>query len=56
MDQVTTYRYGTTKGGSAGDSKIATGHQLQKVTYFDSASGTDVVTHVCNVQICIVVE
>ena len=29
-DQVTTYTFGTTKGASAGDSKIATGHQLRR--------------------------
>ena len=28
-DQTTTYTYGTTKGASAGDSKIGTGHLLQ---------------------------
>jgi YD repeat-containing protein len=47
-DQTTTYTYGTTKGTSAGDSKIATGHLLQKVTYPDSAGGTDVVTYAYN--------
>jgi len=38
------------KGASAGDSKLATGHLLQKVTYPDSASGTDVVTFAYNAQ------
>ncbi|MEW6743202.1 MAG: RHS repeat-associated core domain-containing protein [Planctomycetota bacterium] len=47
-DQTTTYAYGTTKGTSAGDSKIGTGHLLQKVTYPDSAGGTDVVTYAYN--------
>lgn len=49
-DQVTTYTFGTTKGIAAGDSKIATGHLLQKVTYPDSTSGTDVVTFAYNAQ------
>jgi YD repeat-containing protein len=49
-DQVTSYLFGTTKGTSAGDSKIATGHLLQKVTYPDSTSGTDVVTFAYNAQ------
>ncbi|MFO0836553.1 MAG: RHS repeat-associated core domain-containing protein [Phycisphaerales bacterium] len=49
-DQVTTYTYGTTKGASAGDSKVGTGHLLQKVTYPDSSSGTDVVTFAYNAQ------
>ena len=49
-DQVTTYTYGTTKGTSAGDSKIATGHLLQKVTYPDSSGSTDVVTSAYNAQ------
>jgi RHS repeat-associated protein len=44
-DQVTTYTYGTSKGTSAGDSKIATGNLLQKVQYPDSSGGTDVVTY-----------
>jgi len=44
VDQVTIYTYGTTKGGSAGDSKIATGNLLQKVQYPDSSGGSDVVT------------
>ena len=35
-DQETVYTYGTVKGRSAGDSKIATGHLLQKVAYPDS--------------------
>ncbi len=49
-DQTTTYTFGTVKGTSAGDSKIATGHLLQKVTYPDSAGGTDVVTFAYNAQ------
>ena len=49
-DQVTMYTYGTTKGVSAGDSKIGTGHLLQKATYPDSASGTDVVTYAYDAQ------
>jgi len=49
-DQVTTYTYGTTKGTSAGDSKIATGHLLQKATYPDSSSSTDVVKYAYNAQ------
>ncbi|MCB9609471.1 MAG: hypothetical protein H6716_22960 [Polyangiaceae bacterium] len=49
-DQVTTYTYGTAKGASAGDSKVGTGHMLQKVQYPDSAGGTDVVTHAYNAQ------
>jgi RHS repeat-associated protein len=49
-DQTTTYTYGTTRGTSAGDSKIATGHLLQKVTYPDSGSGTDVVTYAYSAQ------
>ena len=49
-DQQTTYTYGTTKGASAGDSKIQTGHLLQKVQYPDSAGGTDVVTFAYNAQ------
>jgi RHS repeat-associated protein len=47
-DQVTTYTYGTIKGASAGDSKIATGHLLQKVTYPDSGGSTDVITFAYN--------
>ena len=35
-DQETIYTYGTTKGIAAGDSKIATGHLLQKVQYPES--------------------
>ncbi|MEE8153797.1 MAG: hypothetical protein V3T53_02430 [Phycisphaerales bacterium] len=49
-DQDTIYTYGTTKGVSAGDSKIQTGHLLQKVQYPDSSGGTDVVTLAYNVQ------
>ena len=49
-DQDTTYTFGTTKGVSAGDSKIASGHLLQKVTYPDSGSGSDVVTYAYNAQ------
>jgi RHS repeat-associated protein len=49
-DQMTTYTFGTVKGTSAGDSKIATGHLLKNVTYPDSASGTDVVAFAYNAQ------
>ena len=49
-DQVTTYTYGTTKGASAGDSKISTGHLQQEVEYPDSASASDVVTFAYNAQ------
>jgi RHS repeat-associated protein len=49
-DQVTTYAFGTAKGTSAGESQIATGHLLQKETYPDSASSTDVVTYAYNAQ------
>jgi RHS repeat-associated protein len=49
-DQVTTYTYGTTKGASAGDSKIGTGHLLQKVTYPDSVDSNDVVKFAYNAQ------
>jgi len=38
-DQVTTYTYGTVKGASAGDSRIATGHLLQKVVYPEQSGG-----------------
>ncbi|HKX46947.1 MAG TPA: RHS repeat-associated core domain-containing protein, partial [Planctomycetota bacterium] len=44
-DQETTYAYGTTKGASAGDSKIATGHLLQEVVYPDSGGASDTVTY-----------
>ncbi len=49
-DQTTTYTFGTVKGTSAGDSKIGTGHLLQKVQYPDSTGGTDVVTFAYNAQ------
>ena len=49
-DQVTIYTYGTTKGVSAGDSKIETGHLLQKVQYSDSSGGADVVTFAYNAK------
>jgi RHS repeat-associated protein len=49
-DQVTSYSFGTTKGASAGDSKIATGHLLHIATYPDSAGGGDVVTFAYNAQ------
>ena len=49
-DQDTIYTYGTTKGASAGDSEIGTGHLLQKVQYPDSSGGTDVVTYAYNAQ------
>jgi len=45
-NQVTTYSYGTTLG----DSDIATSHLLRKVTYPDSAGGSDVVLHTYNRQ------
>ncbi|MBL8695888.1 MAG: hypothetical protein JNJ88_17470 [Planctomycetes bacterium] len=38
-DQTTTYNYGTAKRVAAGDSKIATGYLLQKVTYPDDGVG-----------------
>ena len=44
-DQVTTHTYGMTKGVSAGDSEIATGHLLQKVAYPDSPNSSDTVTY-----------
>ncbi|MFO0984308.1 MAG: hypothetical protein U1E76_21725 [Planctomycetota bacterium] len=49
-DQVTTYTYGTPKGASAGDSKIATGHLLKIETYPDSQNSDDVVKHAYNAQ------
>jgi YD repeat-containing protein len=49
-DQVTTYAFGTTKGTSAGESQIATGHLLQKETYPDSGGSSDVVTYAYNAQ------
>ena len=49
-DQVTTYTYGTTKGVSAGDSEIATGHLLQKVAYPDSTGSSDTVTYAYDTQ------
>jgi len=49
-DQVTTYTYGVTKGVSAGDSLISSNDLLWKVTYPDSASGTDLVTFAYNAQ------
>ncbi len=49
-DETTNYTYGTTKGTSAGDSKIATGHLLQKVQYPDSASAADAVTFAYDAQ------
>ena len=49
-DQVTTYTYGTTKGTSAGESKIGTGHLLQKVAYPDSGGASDTVTFAYNAQ------
>ena len=49
-DQVTEYTYGTTKGASAGDSKIGSGHLLQEVKYPDSANASDVVTYAYNAQ------
>ncbi|MCP3936341.1 MAG: hypothetical protein GY708_13325 [Actinomycetia bacterium] len=49
-DQDTIYTFGTSKGASAGDSKIGTGHLLQKIQYPDSSGGTDVVTFAYNAQ------
>lgn len=49
-DQDTVYTFGTTKGVSAGDSKVATGNRLQKVTYPDSSEASDVVTFAYNAQ------
>ncbi|MEE9130850.1 MAG: RHS repeat-associated core domain-containing protein [Phycisphaerales bacterium] len=49
-DQETIYTFSTTKGVSVGDSKIQTGHLLQKVQYPDSSGGTDVVTFAYNAQ------
>jgi YD repeat-containing protein len=49
-DQVTTYTFGTTKGTSAGDSKIATGHLFKEAQYPDSAGASDVVTYAYNAQ------
>ncbi|MCP3994052.1 MAG: hypothetical protein GY722_03165, partial [bacterium] len=49
-DQDTIYTLGTSKGASAGDSKIGTGHLLQKIQYPDSSGGTDVVTFAYNAQ------
>ncbi|MCP3996433.1 MAG: RHS repeat protein [bacterium] len=49
-DQDTIYTFGTSKGASAGDSKIGTGHLLQKIQYPDSSGGSDVVTFAYNAQ------
>jgi RHS repeat-associated protein len=49
-DQLTTYTFGTVKGGSAGDSKIATGHLLKEAEYPDSTGPTDLVTYAYNAQ------
>ncbi|HED64687.1 MAG TPA: hypothetical protein ENJ09_03925, partial [Planctomycetes bacterium] len=49
-DQTTIYSYGTTKGTSAGDSKVATGHLLHTVQYPDSTGAPDVVTHAYDAQ------
>jgi len=49
-DQVTTYTFGTTKGTSPGDSKIASGHMISTVTYPDSANSDDVVRVAYNAQ------
>ena len=45
-DQTTTYFYGTTNGGGAGESAIATDHLLQKVQYPD----TGAITYAYNAQ------
>lgn len=47
-DQETVYAYGTPKGTSSGESSIATGHLLQKVTYPDSSGSADAVTYAYN--------
>lgn len=47
-DQVTTYTYGTTKGATAGDSEVATGHLLQRTQYPEGA--TDEVEFAYNAQ------
>jgi RHS repeat-associated protein len=49
-DQVTEYIYGTTKGTSAGDSKIATGYLLQSTKYPDSSGANDVVSQAYDAQ------
>ncbi len=49
-DQVTVFSYGTAKGTSAGDSKIATGNLLHTVQHADSSGGTDVVTFAYDAQ------
>ncbi len=49
-DQVTEYTYGTTKGASAGDSKIGTGHLLGEIAYPDSSGASDVVSYAYNAQ------
>jgi YD repeat-containing protein len=38
-DQVTTYTYGTTKGGGTMDSQVQTGHLLKEVTYPEQTTG-----------------
>ena len=47
-DQTTTYRYGTTKGAGAGDSKIAAGNLMLDVEY--PASAGDKVSFAYNAQ------
>src|SRR6202008_3857095 len=50
-DQVTTYTYGVTKGGSPGDSKISSNRLLAKVKYPDGVdSSNDVVKFAYNAQ------
>lgn len=49
-DQITTYAYGVTKGGSAGDSKISHNGLLHTVAYPDSSGGSDLVTYAYNAQ------
>ncbi len=49
-DQETVYAYGTTKGASGPNSKIATGHLLSKMTFPDSADSNDVVKFAYNAQ------
>lgn len=49
-DQDTIYTFGTTRGATAGDSEVSTGHLMQKIQYPDSSGGPDVVTFAYNAQ------
>ncbi|MGD9789023.1 MAG: hypothetical protein AB7Q00_07955 [Phycisphaerales bacterium] len=49
-DQVTIYTYGTTNGGTTGESVIASGDLLFKVQYPESSGGSDVVQYAYNAQ------